>query len=185
MRKIKHVLLLILIVSAECAVAQTDTIDLDVANTQNMHLVGFDANAMLSQVIPFNAFQSNSAFPALVSRRLWDGKGVRVAAGLDISDDFDLNNFFVSLGYTNKKILSNRVYWVKGFDFRLYAFNDFEVGFFGIAPYRGVEFQVNPVISLSAEASLEVGIDPEWGDFVLQLRPPVHIQCHFYINRGK
>ena len=163
--------------------AQQDTLE-PAPEQWKKHIVGFDANTMLSQVVPFNAFRTNSAFPSIVSRRLFGNRGYRFAAGLDVDfNNEQINNAYISIGSTRKQKLNKRLYWVKGFDARFYATDNFNTGFIGIAPYWGVEYQVNDIFSLSSETSLEIGLEPNFGELAIQLRPPVHIQCHFFINK--
>lgn len=151
---------------------------------RNKHYVGFDANAMLGQIIPFSTFQNGAPFASIVSRRIWGERGYRFAAGIDFnSSSFELNNFYLSFGLTRKQMLQGNIYWLKGFDVRITANDDFDdSNFIGVAPYWGVEYQVNKVFSLSTEASLDFGINPVIGEVAFQLRPPLRIQCHFFVN---
>ena len=56
--------------------------------------------------------------------------------------------------------------------------------FVGIAPFWGVEYQLNKTISFSTESALLIGGDPSGnGSFRIALNPPISIFCHFYIPK--
>jgi len=171
----KHLykLALVLLVSFSLtAEAQRDTIVHD-------HYVGFDANTMLSQVVPFNTFNSSVGFPAIVTRRLWNNKGFRTTAGFEVDqNNFSFSNFYFSIGYTSKKDIGKNWSWIRGIDVKAYGTDD-DFGFVGFGPYWGVEYHINDVISLSTESAVQLGV---FDDVVLDIRPPVHIQCHFKLK---
>jgi hypothetical protein len=172
MKYLYKILLVCLVAVGLDASAQRDTVVHD-------HYVGFDANSMLSQVIPFNTFNSSVGFPAIITRRLWNNKGFRSTAGLEIDQNrFTLSNFYFSVGYTSKKDIGEKFSWIRGIDVKVYGSNE-ELGFFGFGPYWGVEYHVNDVLSLSTESAIQLGFV---NDVVLDIRPPVHIQCHFKLK---
>ena len=164
-------LVLLLTISLNAS-AQRDTVVHD-------HYVGFDANSMLSQVVPFNTFNSAVGFPAIITRRMWNNKGFRSTAGLEIDNNrFTVANFYFSVGFTSKKDIGKNISWIRGIDVKTYAI-DGDLGFFGFGPYWGVEYHVNDVFSLSTETSIQLGLID---DVVFDIRPPIHIQCHFKIK---
>ncbi|PCJ67747.1 MAG: hypothetical protein COA58_01020 [Bacteroidetes bacterium] len=168
---IKVGVLFLILVSFK-ANAQRDTV-------VHTHLVGFDANSMISQFVPFNTITPSVGFPAIITRRMWNNKGFRSTAGFHLDpNSFNIDNFYFSFGYTAKKDLGKRISWIKGIDIKAYSEgNDF--GFFGIAPYWGVEYNFNEIISVSTETAIQLGlIDGP----VLDIKPPIHIQCHFKLK---
>ena len=145
--------------------------------------VGFNANAMLSQIIPFNSISNNVPAPALVLRSIKNGHGFRMAFGIGLDFDNDvLDNLYGSIGYTAKREIGRGFYWIKGIDVRFYASEVIDEGAIALSPYWGVEYAINDVISLSTESHLDIGYGLYWGEPVISLKPPTIIQCHFKIK---
>lgn len=176
-----------MVLMAVCAVsarAQSDSINLS-AFSQRSHLVGFDANTLLRQVIPFNNVQTRNLAPAIVSRRLWGERGYRFATSFNMIDNNDNLTLYLSLGYTRKQPIGHHFNYIKGIDVRLAASDVDEQGYFAIAPYWGLEYDINDVISVSTETALVAGYFFEFGFPGIDISPPLHIQCHFNINNKK
>lgn len=152
---------------------------------EKQHIVGFDANNMLAQFVPFNTIASRNSYPALVTRRLWNGSGYRSAIGLEFENrrpfNFSVLNAYLSVGFTNQKPVSEKLMWIRGFDLRLTATD--VSSFIGIAPYWGVEYKFTDYFSLSTEATIIVGYDDWFSDVTLSALPPLHIQAHFVIPK--
>lgn len=173
MKQIMRLLITVLLVGCfATSYAQRDS-------SVSQKLVGFDANTMLGQILPFSNFQTNQAFPAVIVRRLWNGKGYRASIGFSMDDDF-LQNAYLSFGYTRLRSVTPKFGYTTGFEGRVMVRDDGGSGFVGVATYWGVEYKVNKVISLSTEAALQAGLG---NVFQFSVMPPVHIQCHFLINR--
>jgi hypothetical protein len=150
--------------------------------------IGFDANGLLSQVMPFNTVIPRSNAPSVISRRMWGNRGVRTGFGAvyDFENE-ELAAMNWTFGYTSKKQIQGKFYWLRGIDVKFIFTNQpssffSNQGFFGVSPYWGVEYQLNQVVSFSTETNLDLGFDFDaFG--VIQMIPPLHIQCHFNLSK--
>ena len=146
-------------------------------------LVGFDANTLLGQVVPFSSFQQGDAFPAVMVRRLWNGRGYRTGVGFDFDSENEvLKNIYFSFGYARLRGLSEKFGYTSGLEFKLAISEDFDNGFIGLSKYWGVEYRLNKVISVSTEAAMQLGLLPDVGAFNFAITPPIRIQCHFRLK---
>lgn len=171
-RTLKTFILIVVCFTSTQVCAQSDS-------SKSQKIVGFDANTLLGQVVPFSNFQQDVGFPAVVVRRLWNGHGYRTAAGIDFDGNSGVENFYLSFGYARRKQLGPKYYYTTGLEFRLISTQDFFNDFVGIANYWGFEYQLNKVVSLSTEAALQLAIVDI---FNLSVTPPVRIQCHFRLK---
>jgi len=150
------------------------------SSSKSQKYVGFDANTMLSQVVPFSNFQQGVGFPAVLVRRLWDGHGYRTGIGFGLdADNVFLENAYISFGYARLKDLGEKYSYTTGLEIRLVSSVGSGADFVGLANYWGFEYRLNNVISISTEASLQLGV---LDDFQISVRPPVRIQCHFRLK---
>ena len=178
--KLRIILALILLQGIAVAHAQKKV------NTDSLRtgtVVGFNANAMLSQIVPFNSISNNVPAPSIILRTIKNGHGFRLAVGFDLDQSSAvLNNLYGSIGYTAKRGIGKNFYWIKGVDARFYASEVIDEGAIALSPYWGVEYNLNNVISFSTETHLDIGYGLFWGEPIISLKPPTIIQCHFKIK---
>jgi hypothetical protein len=144
--------------------------------------VGFNANPIMSRVIPFNITPTNFRTPSVVWRNLKKGKGVEFGAGFDLSEN--LESVFLSVGYAKKARLHKNFFWSSSFGLMTSFFADAtsidENAFFGLYNTFGVEYQINEIVSVAARAELLLG---GGADIIINLRPPSFILVYFRVPR--
>jgi hypothetical protein len=163
-------------------------------STYRKKFIGFNINPLLSQVMPFNNINQGVTDPSIIFRSYREKFGTRLAIGINTDvNTLDVIAFSGLMGIGSRKKLYNNFYWLSGFEFRVRAINrqlnlpaSTTLGneFVGIANYWGIEYQINNAISISTETAFEFGINPgPFAEAVVSLRPPISLQCHFFIPR--
>lgn len=163
-----------------------------VKDTSHYKYMGFDANPLMSQILPLNRITLDSRVFSIVRRNYRGNFGYRVSYGIGISDQLDLQFFSFMLGFDRRREISPRWYYFNGLDMVIRAFNDNgligqvqpgQTSGFGIGSHWGVEYRLGKVVSLSTEANLTFLLltDTDSPDFILQ--PPMNLTAHFNITR--
>ncbi|MBS3915077.1 MAG: hypothetical protein KG003_11290 [Bacteroidetes bacterium] len=154
--------------------------------------LGFDANPMLSQFLPFNRVVVSSNTFAVTTRRYWGRHGLRASYGVGLGDALDVNFLQFMLGYDYRVPLNKHWYYFNGVDLLLRFSEDLSSNFpvatgdaqgIGIGGHWGVEYAFNKVISVSSEASLRMMVDPGNDDASFILVPPINLTVHFNISK--
>jgi hypothetical protein len=153
--------------------------------------IGFNANPILAQVIPFNNINPRMTSAALMFRSYnFDDNGIRASYGLNLSGDNDFQSMTLSIDNDRRRSIgTSKWMYFQGFGVALKLvsenFNrsstipiDDEVTF-SVGWHWGAEYQFNDVFSLSTEAILKLGVDLEEGSGFFKLEPPLNIIAHF------
>lgn len=163
------------------------------------HAVGMNATPLLVQFIPFNRSNPKVLGPYFITYRAQklNGRAFRLALGWDVnangfSGDESNNHFNFRIGTERRRPIHERWSYSMGWDVGLSAgdFNlpgekDGDSGFLGLGPTWGFEFFLTPVVSLSTEVSLWLGLGLEDGEARLQVVPPVALYLNVWRKRKR
>jgi hypothetical protein len=163
--------------------------------------IGFNANPMLAQVLPFNSINRNS-FNASIINRFYGRKntGIRFGFGVGIDQNNDVNNMFFSIDQDRRRAIHPNWLFFYGFGGGIKFINSdlFEnanttsssvqneftlsMGF-----HWGIEYKINPIFSVSTEATLIWGIKSGNEDIqpIVRIDPPINIIAHFNLFTKK
>lgn len=156
--------------------------------------LGFDANPLMSQVLPFNRISLDAKVFAITRRNYWGNNGVRTSYGLGLSDNLDLQFFQFMIGYDHRRSISHRWLYFAGVDFVLRSFSETPNGSgvvlsntsgVGIGGHWGVEYKISPVVSFSTESNLQLIATTDVGGAAFILQPPLNLTAHFNITQAK
>lgn len=159
-------------------------------------IVGLNMTPLLTQLAPFNRSSPRDAGPYLAHFK-WYGPSGKTAFRMSLGfrlrgDEFDLElddpqlNF--AIGWEKRRNISRRWSYTRGFDFMFLAGDQDIPGndtpfepFIGFGPAWGIEWAIDPNITLGTEATLALGFSPDIGPQV-ELLPPVGIYLHYYFK---
>jgi hypothetical protein len=145
--------------------------------------VGFNANPILSQLIPFSTIPNNFQTPSVVWRNLKKGKGIEYGLGFNLSEDDESG--FISVGYAKKARLHKNFHWSSSIGLMIAGHNESPsspAGFFGLFNAFGVEYHINEIVSVAARAELLFGTGDIEGP-VFELRAPRFILVYFRVPK--
>lgn len=154
--------------------------------------VGFDANPLLSQVLPLNRVILSSNTFAITTRRFWGNDGFRACYGIGLGEELEVQFFQLMVGYENRRKISNRWYFFSGVDMILRASSEEttsgslasgQAQGFGAGGHWGAEFTLGKVLSFSTEASLRLLVNLDDGGASFLLVPPINLTAHFNISK--
>lgn len=160
--------------------------------------IGLNMTPLITQLVPFNRSNPRQAGPYLVHFKSYGKRNraaFRFSMGLHLLPDNngDVQNpqINVAMGWEKRRSLGRRWSYTRGFDFVFLAGdlgipgtsqND-EVVVLGGGPVWGIEYFIDPRISVGTEAALILGFSPDF-DFgpipVLDILPPVGIFINHY-----
>lgn len=140
-------------------------------------ILGFNANTILGQVIPFNKLLSNTGDPSLTLRQNFGKYGYRVGIGI-ITDPvtFEAISFNSNIGYCKQISLDKHFNYITGLEFKtITTINN--LNFAGISRFWGIEYKFNQIISISTEMNFRFGFSDQGS--AISLNPPMSFICHF------
>lgn len=156
--------------------------------------IGLNMTPLVTQLIPLNRSDPREAGPYLVHFKtfgLRNRHAFRFSLGLHIvpdeNSDFGDPQLNIAMGWEKRRSLGGRWAYTRGFDFVLLA-GDLNVpgndqsedtAFLGGGPVWGIEYFVAPRISIGTEASLIIGVVPDFG-FAADIIPPVGLFLNHY-----
>ena len=163
---------------------------------QGRRIVGLNMSPLLTQLVPFNRSNPRDAGPYLAHFKWYNSTGrtaFRMSLGVRLREsefDFELDdpqlNF--AIGWEKRRNISRRWSYTRGFDFMFLAGDQDIPGneesfdpFIGFGPAWGIEWAIEPHITLGTEATLAIGVVPDIGPQV-ELLPPVGIYLHYYFK---
>jgi hypothetical protein len=163
--------------------------------------IGFNANPMLAQVLPFNNINRNS-FNASIINRMYNRKngGIRFGFGVGIDQNNDINNMFFSIDQDKRRTLHPNWLFFYGFGggLKFISSDLFENANTAGGPIQneftismgfhwGIEYKINPIFSVSTEATLIWGLRSGVDDVqpVIRIDPPINIIAHFNLFTKK
>lgn len=153
--------------------------------------VGFNTAPMLNQFVPFNALDPSRQLVSVNFRRYTNNKGYRLGLGSNLEVDGDIQSFAFKYDVDKRREISKKMLYSLGYGFGFEYFEDLTEGngfFFGIngfadaifAVHWGIEYQINPMISLSTEASWQLRLGTTGG---MRIVPPLAIIANFKIDK--
>ena len=154
---------------------------------------GFNTAPMLNQFIPFNAIEPSKQLISVNFRKYTNNKGYRLGMGANLEVSGDIQSFAFKYDMDSRRVLSNNLLYFAGYGFGFEYFEDLSdnQGFFFnmngfvdalAAVHWGIEYQINPMISLSTEASLQLRLGTSGG---IRIVPPVSIMANVKIDKLK
>jgi len=161
-------------------------------DTLRRRYIGFDANPLLSQVLPLNRIALDANVFGITRRNYIGYNGVRTAYGVGLSDQLDLQFLQFMVGYDHRKVISPRWWYFAGVDMVIRSFfgtnsnggSDLNgTAGFGFGGHWGVEYALSRVVSFSTEANLQLMLLTNQGSASFILQPPLNITAHFNISR--
>jgi hypothetical protein len=146
---------------------------------------------MLNQFVPFNALDPSKQLVSVNFRRYTNNKGYRLGLGSNLEVDGDIQSFAFKYDVDKRREISKKMLYSLGYGFGFEYFEDLTEGngfFFGIngfadaifAVHWGIEYQINPMISLSTEASWQLRLGTTGG---MRIVPPLAIIANFKIDK--
>jgi hypothetical protein len=161
-------------------------------DTAKRKYLGFDANPLLSQLIPLNRIGLDANVFAITRRNYWGQNGIRASYGVGLSENLDIQFLQVMVGYDHRRSISNRWLYFAGVDMiiRVLSEETFAGGGstisstpgFGWGGHWGVEYKLSRIVSLSTEANLQLMLFSSNGSASFILQPPMNISAHFNIT---
>jgi hypothetical protein len=153
--------------------------------------VGFNTAPMLNQFVPFNALDPSKQLVSVNFRRYTNNKGYRLGLGSNLEVDGDIQSFAFKYDVDKRRQISQKMLYNLGYGFGFEYFEDLTEGngfFFGIngfadaifAIHWGVEYQINPMISLSTEASWQLRLGTTGG---MRIVPPLAIIANIKVDK--
>ena len=169
------------------APASTTKVLANVAVADQPRYMGFNTSYLLQQLLPFNAIPVQQNMYGVTYRKYTQGKGYRISMGANLSNLEELQWLGFRIDRDRRKAINNRWLYFYGIGGGLEIFQDpdnidifvqTEVNLLGQMHF-GVEYIINPVMSLSMESqgSLRLGSSSS-----LVVRPPTVITAHFRLN---
>ena len=161
-------------------------------DTSVRRYLGFDANPLLSQVLPFNRINVDANVFAITRRNYWGNNGIRASYGVGLGTNLDIQFLQFSFGYDHRRSISKNWRYFGGVDFILRALDDFagtsrvniaNQSGLGFAGHWGVEYQLGKIVSLSTEAALQFLLIGDFDAASLILQPPINLTAHFNITK--
>lgn len=145
--------------------------------------IGFNINPLLSQLIPMNNINPNINSFAVNSRSFKGRHGFKSNFGVFLDESFNNEKFVsMSVGYENRRKLTERIYFLKGIDLNILfseTFSDF-TSLVGPGLSWGIEYKFTKHISLSTYANLRLLVGEP--NTLFQLEPPLNIGINFLIS---
>lgn len=156
-------------------------------------MIGLNMTPLLTQLVPFNRSNPNVAGPYMMTYRSYrQNNAFRFGLGANISEDaIDNNNasFNMRMGWERKKSFYENWSYSFGFDFFISGggFNLVNGGngndaSFGGGLVWGIEYFLNPKISLNVESAFYFGAAVDEGANILFI-PPVGLNLNFLIPK--
>lgn len=167
----------------------------DAAYFRGRRIVGLNMSPLLTQLVPFNRSDPRDAGPYLAHFKWYNSTGktaFRMSLGFRLRADGDLETDDVqisfAIGWEKRRHISRRWSYTRGFDFMFLGGDQNIPGsdtqfepFIGFGPAWGIEWAIEPNITLGTEATLAMGFVPDVGPQV-ELLPPVGIYLHYYFK---
>jgi hypothetical protein len=113
--------------------------------------------------------------------------------GSNLVVDGDIQSFAFKYDYDTRRVLSKDLLYFMGYGFGFEYFEDLtenQFAFFGINGFVdailglhwGIEYEVNPLITLSTEASWQLRLGTSGG---MRIVPPIAIMANFKVDKLK
>lgn len=169
------------------AVGTTKVASIPMARARQQFM-GFNTSYLLQQVLPFNAIPIQQNMYAVTYRRYKNNRGLRVSFGANLSELDEIQWLGFRVDRERRKQINQHWTYFYGTGGGLEIFQDPEVFDFFFSPVEvnlvgqmhfGVEYRINPVMSLSMESQ---GIIKFGSSNSLVLRPPTVITAHFLFD---
>lgn len=195
MPKKLFLLTLLAFLTSEILVAQTRSDSLSRPEQVGFRKnVGLNMTPLVTQLIPLNRSNPREAGPYLIHFKAYGPRNryaFRFSAGFhlvpDGNGDLDDPQLNIAMGWEKRRSLGGRWAYTRGFDFVILG-GDLNVpgnnqsqenGFLGGGPVWGIEYFIQPRISIGTEASLIMGLVPDFG-FAIDFIPPVGLFLNHY-----
>ncbi len=161
---------------------------------QFRRIAGLNMTPLVTQLIPFNRSNPREAGPFLLRFKRYGQRAktaFRFSLGLHVvpDDNGDVNDPQLNLafGWERRRSISRRWSYSRGFDFMILggAMNvpgtdNTEAFTFAIGPMYGIEYFLDPRMSIGCEAVLALGFSPDAEGIILEIIPPVGIFLNHY-----
>lgn len=161
---------------------------------QYRRIVGLNMTPLVTQLIPFNRSNPREAGPFLLRFKRYGARyktAFRFSLGMhvvpDENSDFNNPQLNLAFGWERRRSISRRWSYTRGFDFMILggALNvpgteNTEALTFAVGPMYGIEYFIDPRMSIGCEAVLALGFSPDAVGVVLQIIPPVGIFLNHY-----
>ncbi len=156
--------------------------------------IGLNMTPLVTQLVPFNRSDPRQAGPYLIHFKTYGPRNraaFRFSFGLhlipDNTGEVQDPQVNIAMGWEKRRSLGRRWSYTRGFDFVILAGdlnvpgnnqND-EVVVLGCGPVWGIEYFIDPRISIGTEASFILGFSPDFG-VTADIIPPVGIFLNHY-----
>lgn len=153
---------------------------------------GFNTAPLLNQFVPFNALDPSKQLMSVNFRRYVNNKGYRLGLGSNLEVDGDIQSFSFKYDSDKRREMSGGKFLYNmgyGFGFEYFQDNTDNSGFFFdmngfvdfiFALHWGIEYKINPIVSLSTEASWQLRLGTTGG---MRIVPPLAIIANFKIDK--
>jgi hypothetical protein len=161
-------------------------------DTVRRKYIGFDANPLLSQVLPFNRIALDAGVFSITTRNYWGSNGIRLSYGAALAENLDVQFLQFMIGYDHRRAISKRWWYNTGVDmvFRFLSEDNVNGNItlgntsgIGWGGHWGVEYSMSKVVSLSTEANLQLMVLTNNGLVAFILQPPINLTAHFNISK--
>jgi hypothetical protein len=161
-------------------------------------IVGLNMTPLVTQLIPLNRSDSKEAGPFLLRFKKYGSAGrsaFRFSLGFHLRTDengeVDDPQFSFALGWEKRRSISRRWSYTRGFDFMVLGGDlnipgnntlaEDEVGIgFAVGPVWGMEYAIDPRVTLGVEAALAIGWSPGFEGVIFEVLPPVGLFLSHY-----
>lgn len=156
-------------------------------------MIGLNMTPLLTQLIPFNRSNPTVAGPYMMTYRSYRGNNAfRFGLGSNLSNETFNNNtatFNMRMGWEKKKsFYENWSYsfgldfFISGGGFNISNASNTEAGIFGTGLVWGIEYFLNPKVSLNVETAFYLGAGGDDGPSILFI-PPVGLTLNFLVPK--
>ncbi len=156
-------------------------------------MIGLNMTPLLTQLIPFNRSNPTVAGPYMMTYRSYrDNNAFRFGLGANLSDESFNNStatFNMRMGWEKKKSFYESWsysfgldFFISGGGFNLSNASNSESGVFGTGVVWGIEYFVNPKVSLNVETAFYLGAGGDDGPTILFI-PPVGLTLNFLVPK--
>lgn len=189
----RYFFLLLFLLNVYFINAQDSSFYEDDDSQKRFKVIGINTTPLMTMLIPFNRADPRIAGPYTVTFRNYRGsRCFRYAIGFDLSevnDNSDLPHFNFRLGYGHRKVFHERWAFDRGFDVFLVGGDinvpnakETESLTIGVGPTWGIEYALNPAVSINIETSLLIGVSTD-DVLALQFIPPVGVFINMEMPR--
>lgn len=156
-------------------------------------MIGLNMTPLLTQLIPFNRSNPLVAGPYMMTYRSYrDNNAFRFGLGANLTNESFNNStatFNMRMGWEKKKSFYESWsysfgldFFISGGGFNLSNASNNESGVFGTGVVWGIEYFVNPKVSLNVETAFYLGAGGDDGPTILFI-PPVGLTLNFLVPK--